>query len=70
MDQIRPGLLHKTSKAVKRLGSDRDGVASFEYVMVAAFIIAIVSLQFGSGGSFQTALIGAINTLGTAITGG
>ena len=55
---------------MKRLGTDQEGVASYEYVIVAACIIAIVSLGFGTGGPLQTALIGAINTLGTAITGG
>ena len=70
MDQIRPGLLHKTSKAAKRLGSDRDGVASYEYVIVAALIIVVVGAAFSQTGPIKTALTGAINTLGTAITGG
>ena len=60
----------KTTEALKRLRTDKDGVVSFEYVIVAACIIAVVSLGFGTGGPLQTALIGAINTLGTAITGG
>jgi|tagenome__1003787_1003787.scaffolds.fasta_scaffold20726687_3 pilus assembly protein Flp/PilA len=68
MDQIRPGLLHKTSEAAKRLGSDRDGVASFEYVVVAACIITVVSLVFSTGGPLQTALFGAINAIGAALT--
>jgi len=34
----------KSSEAVKRLGTDQDGVVSFEYVIVAACIIAVVSL--------------------------
>jgi pilus assembly protein Flp/PilA len=67
MDQITPGLLHKTSEAVKRLGSDRDGVASFEYVVVAACIIAGVSLEFGTGGPLQTALTGAISAISSAL---
>ena len=54
---------------VKRLGTDQDGVASFEYVIVAACIIAVVSLEFGTGGPLQTALTGAINAIGTAVTG-
>ena len=57
-------------ESMKRLSTNEDGVVSFEYVIVAACIIAIVSLGFGTGGPLQTALIGAINTLGTAITGG
>jgi len=59
----------KTCEAVKRLGTDQDGVASFEYVIVAACIIAVVSLEFGTGGPLQTALTGAINAIGTAVTG-
>ena len=58
----------KTSEAVKRLGTDKDGVVSFEYVIVAACIIAVVSLGFGTGGPLQTALNGAITTIGTALT--
>ena len=50
----------KSSEAVKRLGTDQDGVVSFEYVIVAACIIAVVSLGFGTGGPLQTALTTAI----------
>ena len=32
----------KTSEAVKRLRTDKDGVVSFEYVIVAACIVAAV----------------------------
>jgi len=31
-------------------GHDQDAVVSFEYVIVAACIIAVVSLGFGTGG--------------------
>jgi Flp pilus assembly pilin Flp len=58
----------KTSEAVKCLGTDQDGVVSFEYVIVAACIIAVVSVGFGTGGPLQTALTGAITTIGTALT--
>ena len=57
----------KTCEAVKRLGTDQDGVVSFEYVVVAACIIAGVSLAFGSGGTLQTALTAAITSIGTAL---
>ena len=57
----------KTCEAVKRLSTDQDGVASFEYVIVAACIIAGVSSVFG-GGPLQTALTGAITSIGTALT--
>ena len=59
----------KAREAVQRLRTDKDGVVSFEYVIVAACIIAVVSLEFGTGGPLQTALTGAINAIGTAVTG-
>ena len=58
----------KTTEALKRLRTDNDGVVSFEYVIVAACIIAVVSLGFGTGGPLQTALTTAITTVGTALT--
>ena len=41
----------KTSEAVKRLRTDKDGVVSFEYVIVAACIVAVVAAAFGTGGA-------------------
>jgi pilus assembly protein Flp/PilA len=58
----------KTREALLRLSTDQDGVVSFEYVIVAACIIAVVSVGFGTGGPLQTALTGAITTIGTALT--
>ena len=58
----------KYIETVKRLSSDKDGVVSFEYVIVAACIIAVVSLGFGTGGPLQTALTSAITSIGTALT--
>ena len=58
----------KTTEALNRLRTDNDGVVSFEYVIVAACIIAVVSLGFGTGGPLQTALTTAITTVGTALT--
>ena len=58
----------KTCEAVKRLGTDRGGVASYEYVIVAASVIAGVSYVFG-GGPLQTALTNAITAIGTGLTG-
>jgi Flp pilus assembly pilin Flp len=58
----------KTREALLRLRTDKDGVVSFEYVIVAACIIAVVSLGFGSGGPLQSALTTAITTIGTALT--
>ena len=39
----------KTREALKRLRTDKDGVVSFEYVIVAACIIAAVAAAFGTG---------------------
>jgi pilus assembly protein Flp/PilA len=38
----------KTTEALKRLRTDHDGVVSFEYVIVAACIVAIVVAVFGT----------------------
>ena len=61
-------VLHQDPEALKRLRTDKDGVVSFEYVIVAACIIAVVSLAFGTGGPLQTALTTAITTIGTKLT--
>ena len=57
----------KAREAVERLGTDQDGVVSFEYVIVAACIIGAVVAAFGtgSGGAIATALTNGI----TAIVG-
>ena len=59
----------KTTEALKRLRTDKDGVVSFEYVIVAACIVAAVMIAFGagSGGPLSDALSGAINTVATAV---
>ena len=61
-------MLKNYVESVKRLSTDEDGVVSFEYVIVAACIIAVVSLGFGSGGPLQTALNSAITTIGSKLT--
>ena len=58
----------KTTEALKRLGTDQDGVVSLEYVIVAACIIAIVSVAFGTNGSLQGALTNSLTAIGTALT--
>jgi pilus assembly protein Flp/PilA len=58
----------KAAEALKRLRADQDGVVSFEYLIVAACIIAVVSIAFGNGGALQTAMTTAISAIGTAIT--
>jgi pilus assembly protein Flp/PilA len=48
----------KASDLLARLRTDKDGVVSFEYVIVAACIVGAVVAAFGtgSGGAIQTAL--------------
>ena len=38
----------KTTEALKRLSTDKDGVVSFEYVIVAVCIVGAVLLAFGN----------------------
>ena len=54
----------KTRDALQRLRTDKDGVVSFEYVIVAACVVAVVVAAFSTGGS----LPGALTTGFTAIT--
>ncbi len=60
----------KTSDLLARLRTDKDGVVSFEYVIVAACIIAAVSAAFGGGaaGTIGGALTGGITTITQAFT--
>jgi Flp pilus assembly pilin Flp len=58
----------KTREALLRLRTDKDGVVSFEYVIVAACIIAVVALAFGNTGPLQAALSGGLTAIGTALT--
>ena len=55
----------KASDLLARLRSDKDGVVSFEYVIVAACIVAAVGLAFGTGagGAITSALSGAITAI-------
>jgi pilus assembly protein Flp/PilA len=59
----------KSTDALKRLRTDKDGVLSFEYVMVAACVVGSVSAAFGTnaGGGVATALTSAISTISAAI---
>jgi pilus assembly protein Flp/PilA len=52
----------KTTEALKRLRTDKDGVVSFEYVIVAFAIVSAVALAFGTGtgGAIKDALTTAI----------
>jgi pilus assembly protein Flp/PilA len=55
----------KAREAALRLRSDKQGVVSFEYVVVAACIVAAVAAVFGTGagGKIGTALSGAIDVI-------
>jgi Flp pilus assembly pilin Flp len=58
----------KTTKALRSLRTDKDGVVSFEYVIVAACIIAVVAAAFGTNGPLENALKNALNAIGNAVT--
>jgi Flp pilus assembly pilin Flp len=53
---------------VERLRNDKAGVVSFEYIIVAALIIAAVGVAFGTGGtSIGAALTTGIGKVTTAL---
>jgi pilus assembly protein Flp/PilA len=56
----------KASDLLNRLREDKDGVVSFEYIIVAACIIAGVALAFGTTGA--TGIGAALTTGITDIT--
>jgi pilus assembly protein Flp/PilA len=60
----------KTTGALKRLRADHDAVVSFEYAIVAAFIVGAVAAAFGAGGTgpIKDALTRALNAISTAVT--
>jgi Flp pilus assembly pilin Flp len=60
----------KTREALLRLRTDKDGVVSFEYVIVAALVIGAVAAVFsGTGaGTISGALTTGLNAITTAIT--
>ena len=57
----------KATEALKRLRTDKDGVVSFEYVIVAVCIIAAVLAAFGTttGTGIGSALAGGIGKIVT-----
>ena len=60
----------KSTEALKRLRTDNDGVVSFEYVIVAACIVAAVAAAFGTGttSGIGAALTTAIGKVTAAVT--
>jgi Flp pilus assembly pilin Flp len=59
----------KIGEAVRRLRTDKDGVISFEYVVLAACIVGVVLLVFGTGNQsvMYSALNNAITTIANAV---
>ena len=60
----------KSTEALKRLRTDNDGVVSFEYVIVAACIVAAVAAAFGTDATtgIGAALTTAIGKVTAAVT--
>ena len=61
-------MLKNYIETVKRLSTDKDGVVSFEYVIVAACIVGAVAAAFGTGasGPIRPALAAGIAKIVTA----
>jgi hypothetical protein len=59
----------KTTEALKALREDTAGVVSFEYVIVAACIVAAVAAAFGTSTASGIGLVlsTAIGKIGTAV---
>ncbi|MGY2987446.1 pilus assembly protein Flp/PilA [Bradyrhizobium sp. USDA 4508] len=60
----------KIAEGLRRLRTDKDGVVSFEYVIVAACIVAAVSAAFGTGtaSGIGSVLTTSLTSIGTAVT--
>ena len=64
----------KASDLLERLRTDKDGVVSFEYVIVAACIVAAVAFAFGTtgagsiGAGLKTGIGDIVAALAAAIT--
>jgi pilus assembly protein Flp/PilA len=57
----------QTTEALKRLRADKDGVVSFEYVLVAACVIAAVGASYSSVGA-STITMALTNGLTAVLT--
>ena len=60
----------KTVEALKHLRADKDGVVSFEYIIVAACVVGAVAAAFGTGaaGGIGTALTNGLTAITAAFT--
>ena len=56
-----------TRDALLRLSTDKDGVVSLEYVIVAACVVAVVIAAFSTGGSLPGALTSGFTAITTAM---
>ena len=54
-------------ESVKRLSTDKDGVVSLEYVIVAACVCVVVIAAFNTGGSLPGALATGFGKITTAL---
>lgn len=59
-------LFRSATEALKQLRADKEGVVSFEYVIVAACVVTVVIAVFNGNGAGT--IRGALNTGLTAIT--
>jgi hypothetical protein len=68
-DTVMLKLYVQASDLLASLRSDKRGVVSFEYVIVAACIVAAVGLAFGTGadGKIASALTAAIGKITTSL---
>jgi pilus assembly protein Flp/PilA len=59
----------KRCDLLKRVVTDEGGIVSFEYVVVAACLVAAVVAAFGTNASgvFATGLTNVLNAIGAAI---
>ncbi|MDI3559133.1 Flp family type IVb pilin [Bradyrhizobium sp. Arg816] len=60
----------KCMNALKRLRTDKDGVVSFEYVMLAACMVGAVSAALGTGanGNVANVLTSGVGAISAAIS--
>ena len=58
----------KAREAAERLRTDKDGVVSFEYIIVACLIIGVVGAAYAKTGPLNTALVNGIAGIATALT--
>jgi pilus assembly protein Flp/PilA len=62
-------MLKRYFESVKRLSTDKEGVVSLEYVVVAACVVAVVITAFSAGGSLPGALTTGFTAITTAMAG-